>query len=33
MKASAYDDIAEFSKFYTQAIDKKEPGSLGWGFF
>ena len=25
-------DIAEFSKFYTDAIDKNEPNSLGWGF-
>ena len=32
-EGKSYDDIAEFSKFYTEAIDKKEPGSLGWGFF
>jgi hypothetical protein len=32
-KGKSYDDITEFSKFYTKAIDKKEPNSLGWGFF
>ena len=26
-------DIAEFSKYYTEAIDNNEPNSLGWGFF
>ena len=26
-------DIAEFSQFYTDAIDKNEPNSLGWGFY
>ena len=26
-------DIAEFSEFYTDAIDKNEPNSLGWGFY
>tara|TARA_B100001063_G_scaffold106077_1_gene99004 strand:+ start:238 stop:693 length:456 start_codon:yes stop_codon:yes gene_type:complete len=26
-------DIAEFSKYYTEAIENKEPNSLGWGFF
>jgi len=26
-------DIAEFSKYYTAAIDNNEPNSLGWGFF
>ena len=26
-------DIAEFSKYYTAAIDNSEPNSLGWGFF
>ena len=27
------DDIAEFSKYYTGAIDMNEPNSLGWGFY
>ena len=27
------ENIAEFSQYYTEAIDKKEPNSLGWGFF
>ena len=27
------DDIAEFSKYYTDAIDMNEPNSLGWGFY
>ncbi len=27
------DDIAEFSKYYTNAIDMNEPNSLGWGFY
>ena len=27
------DDIAEFSKYYTDAIDINEPNSLGWGFY
>ena len=26
-------DIAEFSKYYTDAIDMNEPNSLGWGFY
>ena len=26
-------DITEFSEFYTDAIDKNEPNSLGWGFY
>ena len=26
-------DIAEVSEFYTDAIDKNEPNSLGWGFY
>ena len=25
------DDIAKFSKYYTDAIDSMEPNSLGWG--
>ena len=25
--------IAEFSQFYTDAIAKNEPNSLGWGFY
>ena len=32
-EGKSYDDITGFSKFYTEAIDKKEPNSLGWGFF
>lgn len=27
------EDITEFSKFYTDAIDANEPNSLGWGFY
>jgi hypothetical protein len=27
------DDIAKFSQYYTDAIDKTEPNSLGWGFY
>jgi hypothetical protein len=27
------EDITEFSKFYTDAIDTNEPNSLGWGFY
>tara|TARA_Y100000766_G_scaffold254981_1_gene240752 strand:- start:449 stop:904 length:456 start_codon:yes stop_codon:yes gene_type:complete len=27
------DDIAKFSKYYTDAIDMNEPNSLGWGFY
>ena len=27
------DDIAGFSKYYTDAIDMNEPNSLGWGFY
>ena len=27
------DDIAEFSKYYTDAIDMNEHNSLGWGFY
>ena len=27
------DDIANFSKYYTDAIDAMEPNSLGWGFY
>ena len=26
-------EIAKFSKYYTEAIDNNEPNSLGWGFF
>ena len=26
-------EIAKFSKYYTEAIDNNEPSSLGWGFF
>ena len=26
-------DIAEFSNYYTSAIDMNEPNSLGWGFY
>ena len=32
-EGKSLDDIAEFSNFYTEAINKKEPNSLGWGFF
>ena len=27
------EEITEFSKFYTNAIDANEPNSLGWGFY
>ena len=27
------EEITEFSKFYTEAIDDNEPNSLGWGFY
>jgi hypothetical protein len=27
------EDIVQFSKFYTDAIDTNEPNSLGWGFY
>ena len=27
------DDIAKFSQYYTDAIDKTESNSLGWGFY
>ena len=27
------DMVAEFSKFYTDTIDKNEPNTLGWGFY
>ena len=26
------EEITEFSKFYTDAIDANESNSLGWGF-
>ena len=32
-EGKAINDIAEFSEFYTDAIDKNEPNSLGWGFY
>ena len=32
-KGKTINDIAEFSEFYTDAIDKNEPNSLGWGFY
>ena len=27
------DMVSEFSKFYTDTIDKNEPNTLGWGFY
>ena len=27
------EDITQFSKYYTDTIDKNEPHSLGWGFY
>ncbi len=27
------EDIVQFSKYYTDEIDKNEPNSLGWGFY
>ena len=32
-EGKSVDDIAEFSKYYTNAIDMNEPNSLGWGFY
>tara|TARA_B100001027_G_C16265739_1_gene331976 strand:- start:2294 stop:2761 length:468 start_codon:yes stop_codon:yes gene_type:complete len=32
-KGKSIEEIAEFSKFYTDAIDANEPNSLGWGFY
>jgi hypothetical protein len=27
------EEVAEFSKFYTDAINANEPNSMGWGFY
>ena len=32
-ESKSADDIAKFSELYTEAIDKNEPNSLGWGFY
>ena len=32
-EGKSIDEIAEFSKFYTDAINANEPNSLGWGFY
>tara|TARA_B100000963_G_scaffold99271_1_gene85808 strand:+ start:246 stop:527 length:282 start_codon:yes stop_codon:yes gene_type:complete len=32
-EGKSVEDIREFSKFYTEAIDLNEPYSLGWGFY
>ena len=32
-EGKSIEQIAEFSKFYTDAIDSNEPNSLGWGFY
>ena len=31
-EGKSIEDITEFSKFYTDAININEPNSLGWGF-
>ena len=32
-EGKSIDEIAEFSKFYTDEIKTNEPNSLGWGFY
>ena len=32
-EGKSIEDITEFSKFYTDAINTNEPNSLGWGFY
>lgn len=32
-EGKSIEDITEFSKFYTDAININEPNSLGWGFY
>ena len=32
-EGKSIEEIAEFSKFYTDAINANEPNSLGWGFY
>ena len=27
------EDLENFSKYYTKQVEKKEPNSLGWGFY
>ena len=32
-KGKSIEDIKEFSQYYTDAIDKNEQNSMGWGFY
>ena len=32
-EGKSIEEISEFSKFYTDAINANEPNSLGWGFY
>ena len=32
-KGKSSEEIKEFSQYYTDAIEKNEPNSLGWGFY
>jgi len=32
-EGKSIEEIKEFSQYYTDAIDKNEPNSLGWGFY
>ncbi len=32
-KEKSSDDIAKFSRYYTNEVKKTEPNSMGWGFY
>ena len=32
-KEKSSDDIAKFSRYYTDEVKKTEPNSMGWGFY
>jgi ABC-type phosphate/phosphonate transport system substrate-binding protein len=32
-EGKSIEDIKQFSQYYTDAIDKNEPNSMGWGFY
>ena len=32
-EGKSLEEIKEFSQYYTDAIDKNEPNSMGWGFY
>ena len=32
-EGKSIEEIKEFSQYYTDAIDKYEPNSMGWGFY